>query len=114
MLESIKFFQGDEGSIRELISAEIDKKNILNLLKAKDSGLEKDIVSKHLIEGGRIPTKELLDTYEAKDVTEIVSRLDSYFKLTDTIEQYKTSNNLIDFEIGITKLIFENLSLIHI
>ena len=48
LLESIKFFQGDEGSIRELIRAEIDKKNVLNLLKAKESNLEKDIVSKHL------------------------------------------------------------------
>ncbi len=108
LLESIKFFQGDEGSIRELIRAEIDKKNILNLLKAKESNLEKEIVAKHLIEGGRISSKELLDTYESKDVTEIISRLDSYFKLTDTVEQYKTSNNLIDFEIGLTKLIFEN------
>ena len=108
LLESIKFFQGDEGSIRELIRAEIDKKNVLNLLKAKESNLEKDIVSKHLIEGGRITSKELLDSYEVKDVVEIVARLDSYFKLTDTIEQYKTSKNLIDFEVGITKLIFEN------
>ena len=108
LLESIKFFQGDEGSIRELIRAEIDKKNILNLLKAKESNLEKDIVSKHLIEGGRISSKELLDSYDVKDISEIVTRFDSYFKLTDTIEQYKTSKNLIDFEIGITKFIFEN------
>ena len=108
LLESIKFFQGDEGSIRELIRAEIDKKNILNLLKAKESNLEKDIISKHLIDGGRISTKELQDSYDVKDISEIVARFDSYFKLTDTIEQYKTSKNLIDFEIGITKFIFEN------
>ena len=108
MLESLKFFQGDEGAIRELIRAEIDKKNILNLLKAKDSNLEKDIVSKHLIENGRISTKELLDSYEVKDVTELAGRFDSYFKLTDAIEQYKTSKSLIDFEVGITKIIFEN------
>ena len=108
MLESLKFFQGDEGAIRELIRAEIDKKNILNLLKAKDSNLEKDVVSKHLIENGRISTKELLDSYEVKDVAELVGKFDSYFKLTDAIEQYKTSKSLIDFEVAITKIIFEN------
>ena len=108
LLESLKFFQGDEGAIRDLVRAEIDKKNVLNLLKAKESNLEKDIVSKHLIEGGRISTKELLDSYEVKDVVEMVGRFDSYFKLTDAIEQYKTSKSLIDFEVGITKNIFEN------
>jgi len=65
-------------------------------------------VSKHLIENGRISTKELLDSYEVKDVTELIGRFDSYFKLTDAIEQYKTSKSLIDFEVGITKIIFEN------
>jgi len=108
LLESLKFFQGDEGSIRELIRAEIDKKNILNLLKAKESNLEKDVVSKHLVEGGRISSKELLDSYEVKDVIEMVGKFDSYFKLTDAIEQYKTSKSLIDFEVAITKFIFTN------
>ena len=108
LLESLKFFQGDEGAIRDLVRAEIDKKNVLNLLKAKESNLEKDIVSKHLIEGGRISTKELLDSYDVKDVVEMVGRFDSYFKLADAIEQYKTSKSLIDFEVGITKNIFEN------
>ena len=108
LLESLKFFQGDEGAIRELVRAEIDKKNLLNLLKAKESNLEKDIVSKHLIDGGRISTKELLDSYDVKDVIEMVGRFDSHFKLADAIEQYKTSKSLIDFEVGITKNIFEN------
>ena len=108
LLESLKFFQGDEGAIRELVRAEIDKKNLLNLLKAKESNLEKDVVSKHLIDGGRISTKELLDSYDVKDVIEMAGRFDSYFKLSDAIEQYKTSKSLIDFEVGITKNIFEN------
>ena len=108
MLESLRFFQGDEGTIRELIRAEIDKKNVLNLLKAKESNLEKEVVSRHLIEGGRISSKELLDSYEVKDVGEIAARLESHFKLNEAIEQYKTSKSLIDFEIAITKFIFIN------
>ena len=37
LLESLKFFQGDEGIIRDLVRTEIDKKNILSILKAKES-----------------------------------------------------------------------------
>jgi V/A-type H+-transporting ATPase subunit C len=66
------------------------------------------VVTKHLVDGGRISSKELLDSYEVKDVTEMVGRFDSYFKLTDAIEQYKTSKSLIDFEVAITKFIFTN------
>ena len=105
LLESLKFFQGDEGPIRELFRAEIDKKNILNLLKAKESNVEKEILARHLVEGGRIPSKELLDIYEVKDVTEIIGRVEPFFKLSESLEQYKTSKSLINFEIAISKLI---------
>jgi len=108
LLESLKFFQGDEGTIRELIRAEIDKKNILNLLKAKESDVDKELVVGHLVEGGRISMKDLTDIYEVKDVAEIISKIDSYYKLSDALEQFKTSKSLIDFEIAITQFINNN------
>jgi len=106
LLESLKFFQGDEGAIRELIRAEIDKKNILNLLKAKESNVDKEIVSRHLVEGGKITSKELLEIYDVKDVVEIIGRIESHFKLSEALEQYNDSKSLIDFEIAITKFIY--------
>ena len=105
LLESLKFFQGDEGMMRELIRTEIDKKNILTLLKAKESNLDKEMVGRHLVEGGKISTKELLEIFGVKNVIEIVGRIESYFKLTEALEKYKITNSLIDFEIGITKFI---------
>lgn len=105
LLESLKFFQGDEGSIRELIRAEIDKKNVLNLMKAKEFGIEKEMVARHLVEGGQISSKELLDIFEVKDVAEIIGKIESRFKLTEVLEHYKTSKSLIDFEISITQFI---------
>ncbi len=105
LLESLKFFQGDEGIIRELIRVEIDKKNILTLLKAKESNIEKELVVGHLVEGGRISTNDLAQTYEVKDVEEIIGRVEPHFKLSEALEQYKTSKSLIDFEVAITKLI---------
>jgi V/A-type H+/Na+-transporting ATPase subunit C len=105
LLESLKFFQGDEGLIRDFVRAEIDKKNVLNLLKAKESNLDKDILAKHLILGGKMTTNELLDIYNAKDVSEIVGRIENRFMLVNALAQYKQSQSLIDFEVALDKFI---------
>ena len=105
LLESLKFFQGDEGMMRELIRTEIDKKNILTLLKAKESNLDKEMVGRHLVEGGKISTKELLEIFGVKNVIEIVGRIESYFKLTEALEKYKITNSLIECNIQISQSI---------
>jgi V/A-type H+-transporting ATPase subunit C len=105
LLESLKFFQGDEGLIRDLVRAEVDKKNVLSLLKAKESNLDKEIVSRHLVEGGKMTKNELLDVYNAKDVSEIVGRIENRFMLVSALSQYKKSNSLIDFEVALDKFI---------
>ena len=105
LLESLKFFQGDEGTIRDLFRAEIDKKNLLNLLKAKESNLDKDLLNKHLIDNGKMTKTELLEIYGAKDVTEIVGRVENRFMLVNALAHYKKSKSLIDFEVALDKLI---------
>ena len=105
LLESLKFFQGDEGMIRELFRAEIDKKNILNLMKGKEANLDKELISRHLIDGGRIPLNELLDIYGVKDSAEIAVRVENRFTLTNALAQYKKTQSLIDFEVAFDKFI---------
>jgi V/A-type H+-transporting ATPase subunit C len=105
LLESLKFFQGDEGIIRSLIRAEIDKKNVLSLLKAKESNLDKELLSRHIIEGGMVLKNELLDIYGAKDIPEIVGRIENRFMLVNALAQYKKSRSLIDFEVALDKFI---------
>lgn len=107
VLEALKFFQGDEGAIRELIRVEIDKRNILSLLKAKETNLEKEVVIQHLIEGGNIPTPQLGEMYMARNMEELVGRIDTYYKLGERLEQYKKSSSLIDFEAALDKVISE-------
>ena len=48
LLESIKFFQGDEGIARDIFRPQIDKKNILTLLKEKIQILI-EILSKNIL-----------------------------------------------------------------
>jgi len=105
LLESLKFFQGDEGVIRGLFRAEIDKKNVLNLLKAKESNLDRELLGKHLIDGGMVTKNELMDIYGAKDVPEIVGRVENRFMLVNALAQYKKSKSLIDFEVALDKFI---------
>ena len=105
LLESLKFFQGDEGMIRTLFRTEIDKKNILNLLKAKESNLDKDLLSRHIIDGGLLSKNELLEIYGAKDIPEIVGRIESRYMLINALAQYKKSKSLIDFEVALDKFI---------
>ncbi len=105
LLESLKFFQGDEGVIRGLFRAEIDKKNVLSLLKAKETNLDRELVSKHIIEGGMVAKNELIEIYGAKDVPEIVGRIENRFMLVNALAQYKKSKSLIDFEVALDKFI---------
>lgn len=103
LLESLKFFQGDEGIIREYFRTQIDKRNIMILLKGKDSNLDRDIISNHLVEGGNIPTRELLDIFTSKDIEEFVTRFEERLKLGGLHEHYMKSHSLIDFEVFLDK-----------
>jgi V/A-type H+-transporting ATPase subunit C len=105
LLASLRFFQGDEGIIREMFRTEVDKKNLLNLLKGKEANVDKSIVSKHLVEGGNISVSELMDMYGVNNVIEFVNRIESYFPLGQAVDHYKDTGSLVDFEIGLDKFI---------
>ena len=105
LIESLKFFQGDEGVIRDVVRMQIDKKNILSLLKAKNSNLDREIVNKHLIEGGHIALNELLEMFGAKNVEEFVNRIEERLIMGDLLETYRKTHNLIDFEIALDQFI---------
>ena len=105
LIESLKFFQGDEGVIRDVIRMQIDKKNILSLLKGKNSNLERELVNKHLIEGGHIALSELLEMFGSKNVGEFVNRIEERLIMGDLLETYRKTHSLIDFEIAMDQFI---------
>ncbi len=105
LIESIKFFQGDEGVIRDVIRMQIDKKNILSLLKGKDSNLDRELVNKHLIEGGHIALNELLEMFGSKNIEEFVNRIEERLIMGDLLETYRKTHSLIDFEVAMDQFI---------
>jgi V/A-type H+/Na+-transporting ATPase subunit C len=105
LLWELRFLQGDEGVIREYIRAEISKKNILTLLKARESKLDKETFARHLIEGGLIPNDSLTEAYSSPSLGDIVKRFEPWFDLSASLEKYNQSSNLTEFEVSIDKLI---------
>ncbi len=105
LIESLKFFQGDEGIIRDVIRMQIDKKNILSLLKGKNSNLDRELVNKHLIEGGHIALNELLEMFGSKNIEEFVNRIEERLIMGDLLETYRKTHSLIDFEVSMDQYI---------
>ena len=103
LLGSLRFFQGDEGIIRDMIRAEIDKKNVLGLLKARDSGLDREIVNKHLISGGNLKADELLNIFASKSMTEFVAMIESRFAIANMMAAFMKTHSLIDFEVALDR-----------
>lgn len=108
LLDKLRFYQGNEGTIRDLVRIQIDKKNLLTLMKGKESDLDKGLVKKHLIVGGNIMMEDLTDIYNSNNKEELISRIDERLKLGDLVSTFKRTFNLVDFEVGLDKYIYSN------
>jgi V/A-type H+-transporting ATPase subunit C len=105
LLWELRFLRGDEGVIREYIRAEISKKNVLTLLKARESELSREVVSRHLIEGGLIGTQSLLEAYSAPSLGELIQKFEPWFSLSEAAERYQRNRNLSEMEVAMDRVI---------
>jgi V/A-type H+/Na+-transporting ATPase subunit C len=105
LFSELRFLQGDEGVLREYIRAEVSKRNILNLLKSRESKIERDIFAKHLIDGGLIDKASFLEVYSSPDLGDIAKRFEKWLDLTSALEKYSQTANLTAFEVATDRLI---------
>ena len=105
LFSELRFLQGSEGVLREYLRAEVSKKNILNLLKARESKVERDTFARHLIEGGLTDKNSLLESYTSPDLGDVVKRFEPWFDLSSTFDTYNKNGNLTEFEVSLDKLI---------
>jgi V/A-type H+-transporting ATPase subunit C len=103
LFQELRFLQGDEGLLREYFRTEITKRNLLNLLKAKESNISRDTFAKHLIEGGLVNQASLLDAYSSPDLGEVGKRFEQSFDITEALEKYKQSHDLTEFEVNLDR-----------
>jgi len=105
LLWELRFMQGDEGMLREYVRAEIAERNILVLLKSKESKLDREIFARHIIDEGLISQADLLDAYASIDLADVIKKLEPWFDLTGAFESYRKTGNLAEFEVAMDKLI---------
>jgi V/A-type H+/Na+-transporting ATPase subunit C len=104
LLESSKFFQGDEWVIREFLRSEIDLKNVFLLLKGKAAGLPLEVVFERFLDGGDLGRDRITDLYNVRDVPELVAQLEGrYPALHDGLEAYAREQSLVPFELALTR-----------
>ena len=105
LLWELRFLEGDEGVLREYVRAEITKRDVLNLLKSKESNLDKEVLSRHLVDGGLIATSSLLEAYDSPDLGEALKKFEPWLDLSAALESYRRSGNLTEVEVAFDKLV---------
>lgn len=102
LLWELRFKRGDEGVLREYVRAEIAKRNLLNFFKAREAGIERERLEKHLVEGGLIPVQTVLELYSTP-LPEVAQRLQGVFDLAEPLKQYESSHNLAELEVALDR-----------
>ncbi len=104
LLESLKFFQGDEWVVRQFVQGEIDVRNVLLLLKGKDAQLDSETVSERWIEGGTLARSAVAELFGARDVPELVKGLEGRFPaLSEGLSDYQSGRSLTSFEAALQR-----------
>ncbi|HYK94046.1 MAG TPA: V-type ATPase subunit [Thermoplasmata archaeon] len=104
LLESLKYFQGDEWVVRQFVQGEIDIRNVLLLLKGKDADVPADVVADRWIEGGSMARTLVPELFGARDVPELVKGLEGRFPtLPEGVAEYRAQRSLTVFEVALQR-----------
>lgn len=85
LIESFRFYIGNEGVVLEFIKGLIDTRNIMTAVKGVESGLH-DIKS-FIIKGGTIPEERVVEMSQRQNVLQLQSYMP--FKVDEAFELYK-------------------------
>ena len=102
--EAARFFQGDEWVVRQLLTSEIDLRNVLLLLKGKAAELPIDEVLARWLEHGTLAPEAATDLYSARGVPELAERLtDRFPSIGEGTEAFREDGSLTGYEVAATR-----------
>ncbi len=107
IVDSAKFFLGDEGILIDYIKTTIDLKNMLTLVKALELNVDYEKIEDSIVNNGNISKNILMDTFRSKNVIELL-QLFKRFSIEDSIEYYKNNKNLSLFEISVRRAMYRH------
>jgi V/A-type H+-transporting ATPase subunit C len=103
LLEATRFFQGDEWVVRQFLAGEIDVRDLLTLLKAKEAGLRAEDLPAFFFEGGTLPPKQLSDLVTQRDVASLVQAVGPNFPLEEGMPLYREDRSLVGFQSALER-----------
>ncbi|HKV90271.1 MAG TPA: V-type ATPase subunit [Thermoplasmata archaeon] len=99
-----RFYQGDEWAVRQFVQSEIDVRNALLLLKAKDSGLPAEPVLERFLEGGTLPRSAVPDLQGTRSLAELVGALEPRFpSIREGDATYERDRSLTGYEAALLR-----------
>ncbi|WP_297216296.1 V-type ATP synthase subunit C [Thermoplasma sp.] len=105
LISSLKYYRGDEGPVLNYVRSEIDRQNIVTMLKGKVLKISFERISSGIMEGGNISTGKLREIYSSQDVISVVDSLRPYYDLEPQKKEYQESNDLYHFDIALRNII---------
>lgn len=104
LLDSARFFQGDEWVIRQFLKSEVDVRNALLLLKGKDTDQPLEVVATRFLDGGDLPRTAIEELYSARTVPELAQALESRFpSIPEGNAPYGESRSLTGYEAALQR-----------
>jgi V/A-type H+-transporting ATPase subunit C len=102
--ESARFYQGDEWVVRQFLQSELDVRNILLLLKARDTEVAADQVESRFLDGGSLARGALADLSSARSIPELITQLSDRFpSLAEGNESYQATRSLTGYEAALQR-----------
>jgi V/A-type H+/Na+-transporting ATPase subunit C len=103
LLESSRYFQGDEWVLRQFLRSELDQRNLLLLLKGKDAELPFETVGSRFLPGGDLTLAAAEDLYAARTVPELATSLEGRFPtISQGTASYNEGRSLTGYETAVS------------
>ncbi len=102
LLQSFKFYNGDEGPLFEFIKGLIDIKNVMTVIKGIDIGSRG--IKDFIIKGGSIPENKLVEM-ASKEIAAIKN--DMPFKIDDAFDKFKSDGFTAYFESALRRELYK-------
>lgn len=101
MTETLRFFNGDEITIRSYIRSLIDEFNISNLFKSMELKVPWEQIRGYIFDGGNIPHAELEESMRSVNIPDACQRLKNYYDMNDAAEKYGKTGMLYHFDVAL-------------
>jgi V/A-type H+/Na+-transporting ATPase subunit C len=88
---------GSDMRVLAALRSQIDEKNIIAIMKAKQLDVNAQDVPKFTVDGGNIGKQALVDLYRANNVEEMIENLKPFYDLTEALTDYR-KNGLVPVE----------------